>query len=374
MAELAERISRIAQDQTLTESVEEATRQTAVLPVLDALGWDCWNGNEVTPEFEVLGGRVDYCLQSGGNRLVLIEVKRTGADLGSHEEQLLRYAFEGRAPIAALTDGRVWWLYLPRADAHWEQRRFCSVDFTTTNPEDAEATLQRFLGRDASVSGRAFEEAKRDFESQERDRQVEAALQDAWHHVLDDPEGLLRDLLAETVRDISGHLPDQETVRQFVLGKLGQEHLAPLATSPTRSRRPKPSETQSGRRAAAQRRRSARGQATQSRQKAPPERVSAFVLDGTRVDVTNWPNMLVQLCNLLAEHSGTSFAERVSSLQGRLRPWFSPSAEGYIRPRQLVNGLFLETGLSAKDSQQRARRIVTAVRGSDDGFSVELAE
>ena len=151
MPDLADHIARIANDEQLPQRVEEAARQTAVLPVLDALGWDCWDGNEVTPEFEVRGGRVDYCLQIPGRRLVLIEVKRTGTDLTGHQEQLLRYAFDEGVPLAALTDGRVWWLYLSTAAGNWEQRRFFNIDFSQPSPSEGE--VDRRLPSRARVLG-----------------------------------------------------------------------------------------------------------------------------------------------------------------------------------------------------------------------------
>ena len=105
MSDLAELVERLASSESLSQSVEEATRQAAVLPALDALGWDWRDLDEVAPEYVVRGGRVDYCLRLHGQPAVLIEVKRTGKDLTEHQEQLLRYAFAEGAPLAALTDG-----------------------------------------------------------------------------------------------------------------------------------------------------------------------------------------------------------------------------------------------------------------------------
>ena len=39
--------------------------------------------------------------------------------------------------------------------------------------------------------------------------------------MLGDPQGLLRDLLAETVNEISGHVPDRETITEFLQGVSG---------------------------------------------------------------------------------------------------------------------------------------------------------
>lgn len=50
---------------------------------------------------------------------------------------------------------------------------------------------------------------------------MRATLQDAWRQVLCDPESLLPELLAEKVKEISGYLPDRETVAEFLQGVSG---------------------------------------------------------------------------------------------------------------------------------------------------------
>ena len=189
MSELTARIARIVQDETLPKSVEAVTSQAAVLSIFDALGWDPWNPSEVTPQFPVRGGQVDYCLRDveRDRNLVLVEVKRTGTDLTGEQEQLLGYAFQENVSLAALTDGLTWWLYLPRADAHWEQRRFYSIDFRQQGEARSAADLERFLGRSAVTSGDALGEAEREFERQERDRRVRTALSQVWTRLITEP-------------------------------------------------------------------------------------------------------------------------------------------------------------------------------------------
>ena len=204
-----------------SQSSEQDTREIAVNTVIGELGWDTLDRNEVAREYSVRGGRVDYCLRSQAHNLVLIEVKRAGTDLTEHQEQLLRYAFDEGVPLAVLTDGLVWWLYLPTAGTSWEQRLFFRVNFREEQPDASAAALYRFLNRDGVVSGVAQSEAEREFESQERDRRIRAALQDAWQRVLGDPNSLLRDLLAEAVHEIAGHQPDQDMIADFLQGMLG---------------------------------------------------------------------------------------------------------------------------------------------------------
>ncbi len=204
-----------------SQSSEQDTREIAVNTVIGELGWDTLDRNEVSREYSVRGGRVDYCLRSQARNLVLIEVKRAGTDLTEHQEQLLRYAFDEGASLAVLTDGLVWWLYLPMVEVRWEQRRFSVVNFHEQAPTDSAGTLYRFLNRDGVVSSEAAEEVKREFESQERDRRVRAALQDAWRQMLGDPNSLLCEELADKVEEISGHRADQHTITDFLLGMIG---------------------------------------------------------------------------------------------------------------------------------------------------------
>ena len=219
LSSLEELIARVAAIDF--SNSEHDTREIAVNRIIDALGWDTMKPDEGAREFSVRGGKVDYCLRGQRRNLVLIEVKRAGTDLADHQEQLLRYAFDEGVPLAVLTDGLDWWLYLPMVGGSWEQRRFSRTNLRAQQPADAAYALHRFLNRDSLIGGQALEEATREFESQERDRLVRGALQEAWVQVLSDPHGLLPDLLAEAVNEISGHAPDRETIAEFLQGISG---------------------------------------------------------------------------------------------------------------------------------------------------------
>ena len=229
MPDLADFEALIARLATIdfSQTSEQATREMAVNPVIGALGWDTFNPAEVAREYPVHGGKVDYCLRGPMGALVLIEVKRTGKELSDHQEQLLDYAFREGAPLAALTDGLIWWLYLPTAEGSWEQRRFYSIDSREQSAAQAASALHRFLSRVGLIGGTALNEAKREFNSQERGRRVRVALQHAWKRVLNEPQGLLRDLLAETVEEISGYHPDPEMVSEFLQGVSGSTPTEP---------------------------------------------------------------------------------------------------------------------------------------------------
>lgn len=375
-------ITRLTNDRALLQRGEAATRQGAVNPTLRALGWDTDNLDEVDPEFaDSDGGKVDYCLRYGGKDLVLIEVKRASADLSQHQEQLLRYAFGLHVELAALTNGLDWWLYLPtKGGRSFERRRFARIDFREQNAGKAATALDRFLNRDRVTTGATLKEAESEFARQQLEQEVLAVMPEAWSRVLDDAE--LHDLLAREVERIAGHRPDPDKVAAFIRrmasgdGGATTQHPEGSRTRQHGAAPPAPTATPAagGHEVSTPPTPSAVPQPQGSRQKVPPTRVAAFVLDGARHEVSSWPDMLVQLCNLLAAGAGASFAERVASLRGRLRPWFSPSPDAHIHPRQLDNGLYLETNLGARDSERRARRVLQAVRGSDDGFHIVLGE
>ena len=226
----------------LSQGSEQATREIAVNPIIGALGWDTMDPEEVSREFSVRGGKIDYCLRGQMRNLVLVEVKRAGTDLTEHQEQLLRYAFDEGVGLAVLTDGLVWWLYLPMEKTSWEQRRFFSTNIATQRPAESASSIYRFLNRNSMISGEALEQAKKEFESQERERIVRGALHKAWRQVLGDPQGLLPDLLAEAVREISGHAPDRNTITEFLQGMSGNgemEAASPVTIETNQARDPR---------------------------------------------------------------------------------------------------------------------------------------
>ena len=154
LADLEALIARLATTD-FSQTSEQATREMVVNPIIGALGWDTFSPGEVAREHPVRDGKVDYCLRGPRGPLVLIEVKRTGTALADHQEQLLGYAFREGVPLAALTDGLIWWLYLPTATASWEQRRFCCIDFREQNAAQAASALHRFTSREGPWSVRS---------------------------------------------------------------------------------------------------------------------------------------------------------------------------------------------------------------------------
>jgi predicted type IV restriction endonuclease len=200
-------LERLARDQVLFSSVEEAVRQAAVLPILSYLGWDTYNIMEVTPEYRVESGRVDYCLQYGTRKAAYIEVKRTLEDLEQHQKQLLEYAFTDGVELAALTNGHLWWLYLPLSGANWQQRRFFTIDIREQAPGDAAAHFRDFLSKETVGNGSALQRARTIHAGREKKRRVRDTIPKAWASLLLDSDEELLELLANKVEGMCDYLP-----------------------------------------------------------------------------------------------------------------------------------------------------------------------
>ena len=93
---------------------EPPTKQSLILPVLNALGWDVFDHTRVHPEFPTGSGEVDWALKIQGKPAVLVEAKSLSTQLDAKElNQLSRYCFDLGVPTALLTNGAEWRVYRP---------------------------------------------------------------------------------------------------------------------------------------------------------------------------------------------------------------------------------------------------------------------
>lgn len=109
-----ERRSKHAGELALTE---EATKTSVVMPILQALGFDIFNLEEVVPEFVAdvgikKGEKIDFAIKIDGKIAILVEVKPISTSLGAAQfSQLYRYFAALDAKLAILTNGREIWFF-----------------------------------------------------------------------------------------------------------------------------------------------------------------------------------------------------------------------------------------------------------------------
>jgi len=137
---------------------EAAVSQGAVLPILQACGWNTDDTDEVCPEYATQDNqRVDYALLRGGKPLIFIEVKHrldNDRSLDKGIEQVLNYAHkEGGVPVAVLTDGDAWLFYWPAApERRYAQRLAQAIQLTRTEPTEAATILRKYLQKSPDLS------------------------------------------------------------------------------------------------------------------------------------------------------------------------------------------------------------------------------
>lgn len=197
-------------------SNEAAVSQGIVLPLLQALGWPTYDTRIVSPEYGVEGRRVDFALCHPPDKpMVFIEVKQIGQSEGA-DRQLFEYAFHLGVPMAVLTDGQEWHFYLPGEQGLYQERRVYKLDLLERSLEECETRLKRYLDYQASYSGKALEEARRDYQGVAKDRQITLTLPLAWTKLTEEPDDLLIELIADKVESLCGYKPDPDTVASFL--------------------------------------------------------------------------------------------------------------------------------------------------------------
>ena len=111
--EVKTRSGRIASRLKHPIETEQATKFSSVAPFIEMLDYDVRDPSEVVPEFTAdhgtkRGEKVDFALLIDDQPVILIEVKRYGANLDEQEfSQLFRYFSVTDTRFGILTDGIV---------------------------------------------------------------------------------------------------------------------------------------------------------------------------------------------------------------------------------------------------------------------------
>jgi len=195
---------------------EAATKQAIILPLLQNLGWDIYNIEEVSPEYIVDRKRVDYALRIQGRNEFFLEVKKLGEDLETYEEQLLDYSFRQGVKLAGLTNGITWLFYLPLKEGLWAERKFYTVDIIEQEAEFASEMFIKILSKQNIETGEAFRSAEEIYTSAHRQRVLKEKLPEAWKKIITEPSPILIELLSDITEKLSGFRPTEDDVLNFL--------------------------------------------------------------------------------------------------------------------------------------------------------------
>jgi hypothetical protein len=354
--DLEHRILLIRKSQPSFASDEQATKQGAVLPLLGRLGWDRDNLDEVKPEFSVGERKVDYALLTNAQPLVFIEAVRGGEELSGHQEKLVDCAAKQGVKLAALTDGIVWWMYLPTQKGGWEQRRFLAIDIRNQDSDELAVRFRELLSKDCVVSGAALATAQQLHESKARDSTIREAIPKAWKALCQSPDEALLAMLAQRVERLCGHRPNHAMLA---------EHLARLAGSSPKDAPAAPAPAPASAKPPAK--------AVAANGKAPPatpdgerwtfRRPLEFHFLGEHRDAMTFKEILLGVGEILYRRNGEEFWTRVSGIRSRSgKTYFARDSREYVGMAEPMpigeSGVYVETGSSAEDIRVRCHEML----------------
>ncbi len=248
---LTEQIERVKADlqQKKFESEAEVS-QDILRRILQGLDWDIFDTSLVIPEYSVENRRVDFALcHSPRQPSVFVEVKKVGNLSEAADRQLFEYVFHVGVPMAVLTDGQEWIFYLPGEQGRYDERRVYKLDILERDTDEVVERLNRYLSYERVCSGEALEAAKSDYQNVVQDRKIERTFPKAWNALLEEPDSLLLEMLAEKVADLCGYKPEPAACEEFLesIRKSTPKELGPSERSLPQNPSPQTPNTQEAR-------------------------------------------------------------------------------------------------------------------------------
>lgn len=353
--ELFEFIKGLKSEKKLDSLGEEATKMKFILKALSHLGWDPFNLDEVFPEQDVGGGKVDFSLRHKNDNKVFIEAKKVGEPLEKHQEQLLNYSFKSGVKIAVLTNGLTWWFYLPLSAGDWEQRRFYTIEI---NDQDAEVIANKFddfLSQENVISGKANDNAERTHKDIKRNALIRKTMPKAWEKLVSEPDELLVELISETTEKICGLRPEDKAVEKFITaelkpGKVIIKH-KPVKRIPPKGKPTKP---------------------IGPKQNYTGKSIESFTFQGTKYEVTKWIELLTIICTTMAATHKDDF-EIVLSLVGRKRPHFTRKPNEIRQPKQIAGtDIYFEANIGSEAIVRMCIKVISLFGYKPQDLSIDF--
>ena len=225
----------------------------------------------------------------------------------------------------------MWWLYLPRAEGDWNDRKFYTINILEQEIEDIVDKFDRLLSRENVASGEVVRQAESILENRQREKIVKERLPEAWNKVIRNavsPDSLLVDILAETAEEVCGFKLESDEILGFI-----RSNYEKWLLSPEQEREVPPPTTGS----------------QNKNQIGKPKRMQ---IDGESHELKYKYDILVNTANWLIDRGYLKPSDCPVKLTSRAKIYFinrmperAPDLK-FWRPQKLKNGLFIEADRS----------------------------
>lgn len=214
---------------------EKAVEAKILTPILDNLGWDIY-GTELQYRYPVGDKKerneVDIALKIKGRVVALIEAKASRVKLDDHVIQVLRYAYYEGVQLCVLTNGREWWLYLPREEGAPAERRFATFDIKADSVEKLVGNLETYLSRENLRTKEAEKRAKEVLKALRDEEYLRKEIPRIWKAKLDEPDREIVDLVIKWTDNEIGLKPTKEQIVAVLKGLPLPTVLSPVVPEP----------------------------------------------------------------------------------------------------------------------------------------------
>lgn len=343
---------------------EATTKQVIIIRILNILGWNIFDVNEIQPEYPVdpqnTNEKVDYALAKNTNNMVFVEAKAVSINLEDWEEKFCNYCFKNNVVLGVLTNGISWWFYLPRANGSWYERKFYSIDIQ----QEVEIIISKFvdlLSKQNIISGKAEESAKKIHESKHTEAIIKKFMPQAWNTLLMSEDESFIDLFNDMLEKISGLRAKPEQITEFLAQNKNrflilEEQLMQIT----------------------RRQRNGEYQAQFDREKInnyvrtgfTGKNISAFIFNNNKYEARSWKQLLMGICEEVNNLHEKDF-EKVLLLQGRKRPYFTKNYNELRLPEKIKGtDIYVETHWSA-NSIVKLCEDVLSLFGYKDKLKIE---
>jgi len=346
-------IREIQSDERYDSFDEPAIKQGIVLKILSYLEWDPFDIDEIQPEYEVDGGKIDFSLRHKKSSKVFIGIKKGIKALKKYQEEISNYASKEGVNMAILTDGITWWFTLPLVKGSPEEKRFHAIDMNERKAEEVAQNFEDFLSKKNIISGKSLKAAEHIYSTRLKSLLVKENLPKAWKKILSEPEKWLYETLAQVTEDLCGHKPEREIVEKF----LALEIDAKADISSTLKPKPAAPPQQS--------------QATVKKEKFTGKSIVSFTLGGKKYNVNSWKEMLIKICEVVAEKHKEGF-EIVLTLSGPNKDYFSTNPYELLTCEKIPGTeTYVDVNLSATGVVNLSHRVLSLFGYKEKDLSVE---